>query len=561
MRTHRSAVRTALPLAALAAGRLLSRVRVAPSGNADAVRDDGTVDLSKVTLTVGDQKGGSKALLAAAGVLDELPYKVEWKAFTSGPPLLEALNAGAIDIGGVGNTPAAVRRRGEEQDHGRLRRHDGRQGRRDRGARRTRRSQDVADLKGKEVAVAKGSSANYNLLAQLAEAGLGFDDVEVQYLQPADALAAFSSGHVDAWAIWDPYTAQAELEAGARVLVDGGGLVNGMTFQAANPDALDDKATAAAIEDYVARLAEAQVWSNTHRDEWAEVWAEETGLPPEVTRRAVDRRVAKPCRSTTTVIASEQEMADAFVEAGLLPEEFDVATFFTDGYNDAVPASGQREGVDDEHQAALVPADHRRRPRPRRRRAQRPAGRRPSRTAEPGPPTCSAKPTSTTSRSIARTADQLGFEGVLTPTGHLVRGRLAGHLRADPGDPPAEVPGRVPARGHSPDAGRADGRRLPAHLRRPAAAQRRHRRRAERAAAVRRPPQPRRAVRPHRRVPLRRARRVDPGAVRLRRRALPGRGRRDPRHDRPGAGHLLRRLVRPGRAGGRAARRRLPHLG
>ena len=68
---------------------------------------------------------------------------------------------------------------------------------------------DVADLEGKDVAVAKGSSANYNLLAQLAEAGVGFDEVEVQYLQPADALAAFSAGHVDAWAIWDPCTAQA----------------------------------------------------------------------------------------------------------------------------------------------------------------------------------------------------------------------------------------------------------------------------------------------------------------------------------------------------------------
>ena len=83
----------------------LSACASASGQNADAVRDDGTVDLSKVTLTVGDQKGGSKALLQASGALDDLPYDVEWKEFTSGPPLLEALNAGAIDIGGVGNTP------------------------------------------------------------------------------------------------------------------------------------------------------------------------------------------------------------------------------------------------------------------------------------------------------------------------------------------------------------------------------------------------------------------------------------------------------------------------
>jgi sulfonate transport system substrate-binding protein len=319
----------------------LSACSTASGENTDAIRGDGSVDLSEVTLTVGDQKGGSKALLKASGELDELPYDVEWKEFTSGPPLLEALNAGAIDIGGVGNTPplfAAAAgselvvvsgdRMGAEGDAivvppGSP-------------------IQDVADLKGKDVAVAKGSSANYHLLAQLDKAGVPFDDVNVQYLQPADALAAFSAGHVDAWAIWDPYTAQAEIEENARVLADGGGLVNGMVFQAANPEALADKATSAAIEDYVVRLAEAKVWSNTHRDAWAQVWAKETGLPLEVTRRAADRRVAKPVALDRSVIGSEQAMADSFVAGGLLPERFDVTPYFDDRFDRAVVSRTQR---------------------------------------------------------------------------------------------------------------------------------------------------------------------------------------------------------------------------
>ena len=306
------------------------------TGNEEAVLDNGKVDFSKVTLTVGDQKGGSKALLSAAGELDKIPYKVDWKSFTSGPPLLEALNAGAIDVGGVGNTPplfAAAGKSKIEVVSGATM-----------GAKgdtivvpKNSDIKSVADLKGKKVAVAEGSSANYNLLAQLAKAGLGYDDIEVKKLQPADALAAFTNQHVDAWAIWDPYTSQAELEADARVLVDGGGVVNGMTFQAANPDALDEKATRAALKDYLERIAKAQVWSNTHRDEWAKVWAEETGLPPEVTRRAVDRRLAKPTPISQDVTSSEQEMADAFVKAGLLPEKFDVAKFFTDDFNGSVP--------------------------------------------------------------------------------------------------------------------------------------------------------------------------------------------------------------------------------
>jgi sulfonate transport system substrate-binding protein len=308
------------------------------SANAAAVRDDGSVDLSKVTITVGDQKGGSKALLAAAGDLDKIPYTIKWKSFTSGPPLLEALNAGAIDIGGVGNTPplfaAAAKSKIEVVSGATM------------GAKgdtivvpKDSPIKSVAELKGKKVAVAEGSSANYNLLAQLAKAGLSYKDIDVKALQPADALAAFTNKHVDAWAIWDPYTSQAELEANARILVDGSGLVNGMSFEAANPDALKDKATSAAIKDYLGRLAKAQLWSNTHRDEWAKVWSEETGLSDAVTRRAVDRRTAKPTPINSDITSSEQEMADAFVKAGLLPDTFDVAKFFTDDYNSSVPAA------------------------------------------------------------------------------------------------------------------------------------------------------------------------------------------------------------------------------
>ena len=325
----------------LVAGALALTTSVAVAGcgtskNEAAVRDDGSVDLSKVTLTIGDQKGGSKALLEAAGDLDDVPYKITWKEFTSGPPLLEALNAGAIDLGGVGNTPplfaAAAKSKIEVVSGATM------------GAKgdtivvpKDSPIKSVADLKGKTVAVAEGSSANYDLLAQLARAGLSYDDIKVKALQPADALAAFSNHHVDAWAIWDPYTSQAELEADARILVDGGGLVNGMTFQAANPDALDDKATQVALKDYLERLAKAQVWSNSHRDEWAKVWSRETGLKDDVTRRAVDRRTARPTPIDKRITDSEQKMADAFVKAGLLPEKFDVAKIFSDDYNDSVP--------------------------------------------------------------------------------------------------------------------------------------------------------------------------------------------------------------------------------
>jgi sulfonate transport system substrate-binding protein len=320
-------------LATIAAGAvLLSGCGGEATGNEDAVSDDGQVDLSKVTLIVGDQKGGSKALLQAAGLLDDVEYSIDWKEFTSGPPLLEAMNAGSIHVGGVGNTPPLFAAASKSKfkvvqaaTYGGL--GDAIVVPKDSPA------QSVADLKGKTVAVAEGSSANYNLLAQLNDAGLKFSDIEVQDLQPPDALAAFTSGHIDAWAIWEPFTSQAEVDAGARVLADGSKLANGYTFQVASDAALDDPATQAALQDYLSRIAQAQVWSQTHKEEWAKVWAEETGLSNEITLAAVNKRTIKLLPVDQTVIDSEQEMADAFTENDLIPGEIDVAPFFTDEYN------------------------------------------------------------------------------------------------------------------------------------------------------------------------------------------------------------------------------------
>ena len=299
------------------------------SSNAEAVRSDGSVDLSKVTLVVGDQKGGSQALLKAAGELDDLPYQVKWEEFTSGPPLLEALNSGSIDVGGVGNTPPLF----AAAAHGHFKVVQGATygGQGDailvpKGSS----IHSVADLEGKTVAVAEGSSANYNLLAQLDKAGLSYSDITVDNLQPADALAAFTHHHVDAWAIWEPYTSQGEQDAGGQVLATGQGLVNGYTFQVASDDALDDKATSTALQDYLDRIAKAQQWSKTHQEQWAKVWASETGLPDAITLAAVKKRNVELVPIDQEVVDSEQEMADAFSDNDLIPEQIDVSSYFTD---------------------------------------------------------------------------------------------------------------------------------------------------------------------------------------------------------------------------------------
>jgi sulfonate transport system substrate-binding protein len=316
----------------LAAALMLAGCGGSATGNEGAVNDDGSVDLSEVTLIVGDQKGGSKALLSAAGELDDVPYEIQWQEFTSGPPLLEALNSGSVHAGGVGNTPPlfAAAAKGEFQaiqaaTYG---------GTGDAiVVPKDSPIKSVEDLKGKKVALAEGSSANYNTVAQLEKNGLSYGDIDVENLQPADALAAFSADHLDAWAIWEPYTSQSELEADSRVITTGKGVVNGYVFTVASTEALEDPATTAALKDYVSRIARAQVWSTSHKDEWAKVWAEETGLSEDITRRALEKRDVELVPISQEVIDSEQEMADTFAENDLLPGKFDVAPFFSDEFN------------------------------------------------------------------------------------------------------------------------------------------------------------------------------------------------------------------------------------
>jgi sulfonate transport system substrate-binding protein len=283
-------------------------------------------DLAKVTLKVGDQKGGSKSLLTAANLLGDVPYRIEWSTFTSGPPLLEAASAGAIDIGAVGNTPpifaAAAKAKisavsvakGNVESDAVLVPADSP-------------LHAVSELRGKTIGVAKGSSAHGQILLTLKNAGLSTKDVKLSFLQPSEAYAAFNQHQIDAWATWDPYTSQAELESKARVLVDGTGVANGYSFQVAGSNALADAGKNAAIRDYVVRIAKAEKWSDAHRLAWADAWAKETGLKPDVANKAVDAGPDFPVPLDDQVVTSEQSLADAFTDDKSLPGKIDFAKF------------------------------------------------------------------------------------------------------------------------------------------------------------------------------------------------------------------------------------------
>ncbi|MCW2898830.1 MAG: aliphatic sulfonates family transporter, periplasmic ligand-binding protein [Streptosporangiaceae bacterium] len=309
------------------------------SANGAAVGPGGSPDQTKVTLRVGDQKGSSvKSLLAAAGLLKGIKYKISWSLFPSGPPILEGINAGAVDFGSVGNTPpvfAAAARSNIAIVAATEVRLDGQAI----VVPNNSPLRTPAELRGKKIAVARGSSGNAQLLGVLKKNGLGLTDVQPQYLQPADALTALASGKVDAWATWEPYTAQAEAEANARILADGNGYVNGYGFQVTSRKTLGDKGRVAALKDFLSRYRRAVLWTNGHQKQWAAVWAKDTGMPLPVAETAVRRRLTKIVKIDDTVITSEQQLADAFTGARLLPGKVEIAGYFDRRFNDLAATS------------------------------------------------------------------------------------------------------------------------------------------------------------------------------------------------------------------------------
>jgi sulfonate transport system substrate-binding protein len=272
-------------------------------------------ELSGLVLQVGDQKGGTESLLRAAGALDNLPYQIAFSTFTSGPPQIEAATAGKIDFAITGNTPPIFGAASNAKVKVVSAYNGGGVG-----------DQilvpadspitSVSDLRGKSILVGKGSSAHGNVLGQLDKAGLTPADVKLVFLQPADAFSAFQSGQGDAWAIWDPFTAQAEQQLKVRSIAQAKGVTNGYWFGVASDAALADPKRNSALADLLVRFAKAAKWAQDHPQEWAEKYAAAVGLDPKVGEVSQSRSLRLPTALSDEVITSEQKIADLFAKSG-----------------------------------------------------------------------------------------------------------------------------------------------------------------------------------------------------------------------------------------------------
>jgi sulfonate transport system substrate-binding protein len=249
--------------------------------------------------------------------------KVSWIEFPAGPQLLEALAVGSLDFGLTGDSPPVF-----AQAAGKELVYVGAEPPKPLSSAILVKADSplrtLADLKGRKVALQKGSSAHYLTVRAIEKAGLQWSEFTPIYLAPADARAAFEKGAIDAWTIWDPYYAATELDLKPRSLTTGSGLSNNNSFYLASHEfALKYPA---AVSTLLAELTRADAYVQSNRKESAQLISDYSGLSLATVHLFISRRPSAPTAPLTpTIVADQQRVADAFALLGLIPKPVRVA--------------------------------------------------------------------------------------------------------------------------------------------------------------------------------------------------------------------------------------------
>ncbi|MCQ2011060.1 MAG: sulfonate ABC transporter substrate-binding protein [Sporolactobacillus sp.] len=282
-------------------------------------------DTGNKVIRIGYQKGDEFNIAQIRGnlakALKKQGYKVEWKEFQAGSALLEALRAGSIDYGRTGNTPPVVAQAsgtdivyvgvGKSKNVGS-------------GivVKKNSSITSLADLKGKKIAFSKGSSSHYLVVKALKKAGLTLNDVQPVYLQPADARIAFEKGNVDAWAVWDPFTAAAQITGNAKMLVNGKGITTDRDFFLAKRSFA--KSHTKVTKTVMSQVSEAMDWANSHHTELIAKLADALKMDKDIVAMSVNRRTYGIDKMNSTILDEQQSIADQFYQLKIIPKKINV---------------------------------------------------------------------------------------------------------------------------------------------------------------------------------------------------------------------------------------------
>ena len=271
-------------------------------------------------IRIGYQKNGVLVIARQQAALEKYfapqGIAVKWLEFSSGPPMLEAMNVGSIDYGAVGDSPpifaqsagaAIVYAAGQPITNGQ-------------GILVPSHSpiRSIADLKGKRVGFTKGSSVHTIVVQTLEKADLTYADITPVYLTPPDAGPAFANGSIDAWSIWDPYFAIGETKQNGRILVNASEITKTNSFYIANRDFAKNHGPV--LQQIIDVTSSTAKWAEAHRDEVAQSLSAITGIPLDIQTVAANRSSFAVGPITDDIIATQQGVADRFFKLGLIPK-------------------------------------------------------------------------------------------------------------------------------------------------------------------------------------------------------------------------------------------------
>jgi sulfonate transport system substrate-binding protein len=310
----------------------------AEAETSDTTAADGPVDLSGVTLRVADLGGAQQAAWDASGLGADAPYEIEWSEFPAGPPAIEAINAGAVDLSVMGDTPPIFAQAGgvdvkvvgvarpvsedqpylqilvpEESD-----------------------IESVADLEGKKVAVAKQTILQYFLIRALEEEGLTLDDIEPAYLLPAEGQAAYQSGSADAFVSIEPLTTVVKGARPSRAVASSQDYFTSQTLAVARGGALDDPELEAAIGDHLQRVARIYRWQLDNPEEWLAAYTAATNYPTPLATTTISSTAVAWQAIDDDVIAVQQEQIDTWAGLKLVPDGLKAEDEFDLRFNDLI---------------------------------------------------------------------------------------------------------------------------------------------------------------------------------------------------------------------------------
>lgn len=253
-------------------------------------------------LLIAKEKGWFEETFEKEGI------KVKWTEFQSGPPQFEGLAADKLDFSQVGNSPVisgqaagiSFKEIGLSQDGLKA---NGILVKKDSGI------DNLKDLKGKKIAVAKGSSGFDFLYKALDQAGLSADDVNIIQLQPDEATSAFENGAVDAWSIWEPYLSIQTLKHEAKIIANGESTdLYSPGFTLVRTKFADEYPDEVVL--FLKVYDKAVAWQKKHIEEAADLYADIKNLDKEVVKNVLNNTEPLNEVINDDIIKAQQETAD-----------------------------------------------------------------------------------------------------------------------------------------------------------------------------------------------------------------------------------------------------------